>query len=81
MSSPESAAKGMDSGDAAPTPAVAVIVVAAGSGQRLGYGIPKARVPLGGEPILMHTLRGIIAAGVARQVCVALPKGDGELRS
>lgn len=28
----------------------------------------------------MHTLRGIIAAGVARQVCVALPKGDGELR-
>ena len=81
MSSPhESAAAGLDSGAASLTPAVAVVVVAAGSGQRLGYGIPKARVPLGGEPILMHTLRGIIAAGVARQVCVALPKGDVELR-
>jgi 2-C-methyl-D-erythritol 4-phosphate cytidylyltransferase len=62
------------------TPATAVIVVAAGSGQRLGYGMPKARVPLGGEPILMHALRGIVASGVADQVCVALPEGDGLLR-
>ncbi|MDQ0770572.1 2-C-methyl-D-erythritol 4-phosphate cytidylyltransferase [Pseudarthrobacter defluvii] len=58
----------------------AVIVVAAGSGQRLGYGIPKAAVPLGGEPILMHALRGIVASGVATQVCVALPAGDQGLR-
>ena len=58
----------------------AVIVVAAGSGQRLGYGMPKAAVPLGGEPILMHALRGIVASGVASQVCVALPPGDEGLR-
>ncbi|NUT71919.1 2-C-methyl-D-erythritol 4-phosphate cytidylyltransferase [Pseudarthrobacter sp. C4D7] len=58
----------------------AVIVVAAGSGQRLGYGMPKAAVPLGGEPILMHALRGIVASGVASQVCVALPAGDDGLR-
>ncbi|MEV4989634.1 2-C-methyl-D-erythritol 4-phosphate cytidylyltransferase [Pseudarthrobacter sp. LMD1-1-1.1] len=58
----------------------AVIVVAAGSGQRLGYGMPKAAVPLGGEPILMHALRGIVASGVATQVCVALPAGDQDLR-
>ena len=58
----------------------AVIVVAAGSGQRLGYGMPKAAVPLGGEPILMHALRGIVASGVASQVCVALPAGDQGLR-
>ncbi|MGO4238150.1 2-C-methyl-D-erythritol 4-phosphate cytidylyltransferase [Pseudarthrobacter sp. YAF2] len=57
-----------------------VIVVAAGSGQRLGYGIPKAAVPLGGEPILMHALRGIVASGVASQVCVVLPAGDEGLR-
>ncbi|MBT2536301.1 2-C-methyl-D-erythritol 4-phosphate cytidylyltransferase [Arthrobacter sp. ISL-69] len=63
-----------------PRPVVAVILVAAGSGQRLGYGMPKARVPLGGEPILMHALRGIVASGVAQQVCVALPAGDGALR-
>lgn len=65
----------------APTrPITAVILVAAGSGQRLGYGMPKAAVPLGGEPILLHALRGIVASGVARQVCVALPAGDDRLR-
>lgn len=53
----------------------AVIVVAAGSGERLGYGMPKAKVPLGGETILMHALRGVVAADVARQICVAVPKG------
>jgi 2-C-methyl-D-erythritol 4-phosphate cytidylyltransferase len=42
--------------------------------------MPKARVPLGGEPILMHALRGIVASGVAGQVCIALPEGDGALR-
>ncbi|MFF1884185.1 2-C-methyl-D-erythritol 4-phosphate cytidylyltransferase [Pseudarthrobacter sp. NPDC058196] len=57
-----------------------VIVVAAGSGQRLGYGMPKAAVPLGGEPILMHALRGIVASGVASQVCVVLPAADEGLR-
>ncbi|MFJ5699203.1 2-C-methyl-D-erythritol 4-phosphate cytidylyltransferase [Arthrobacter sp. NPDC093139] len=66
--------------DAPRRPVTAVILVAAGSGQRLGYGMPKAAVPLGGEPILMHALRGIVAAGVASQVCVALPAGDSGLR-
>lgn len=42
--------------------------------------MPKARVPLGGEPILMHALRGVVAAGIARQVCIALPRDDKELR-
>ncbi|MFJ6077793.1 2-C-methyl-D-erythritol 4-phosphate cytidylyltransferase [Pseudarthrobacter sp. NPDC092419] len=58
----------------------AVILVAAGSGQRLGYGMPKASVPLGGEPILMHALRGIVSSGTASQVCVVLPAGDDALR-
>lgn len=66
--------------DAPRRPVTAVILVAAGSGQRLGYGMPKAAVPLGGEPILMHALRGIVAAGVASQVCVALPAGESGLR-
>jgi len=60
-------------------PVTAVILVAAGSGQRLGYGMPKAKVPLGGDSILIHALRGVAAAGVARQICVALPPGDREL--
>ncbi|MFF2030684.1 2-C-methyl-D-erythritol 4-phosphate cytidylyltransferase [Arthrobacter sp. NPDC058192] len=61
--------------------ATAVIVVAAGSGQRLGYGMPKARVPLGGDSILTHALRGVAAAGVAGQICIAIPPGDPELRA
>lgn len=60
--------------------ATAVVVVAAGSGERLGYGMPKAKVPLGGEPILTHALRGVATADVARQICVAIPAGDLELR-
>ena len=58
----------------------AVILVAAGSGQRLGYGMPKAAVPLGGEPLLLHALRGVVASGISSQVCVALPAGDDGLR-
>ena len=68
--------------DSAPrTPVTAVIVVAAGSGQRLGYGMPKAMVPLGGDSILTHALRGVAAAGFAQQICVAVPPGDRELRA
>lgn len=67
----------MDS--ASTNPVTAVIVVAAGSGQRLGYGMPKAKVPLGGDSILVHALRGVAAAGVARQICIAIPPGDREL--
>jgi 2-C-methyl-D-erythritol 4-phosphate cytidylyltransferase len=62
-------------------PVTAVIVVAAGSGQRLGYGMPKAKVPLGGDSILIHALRGVAAAGIARQICVAIPPGDVELHA
>ncbi|MGM0931414.1 MAG: 2-C-methyl-D-erythritol 4-phosphate cytidylyltransferase [Actinomycetota bacterium] len=59
---------------------VGVIVVAAGSGTRLGYGLPKAQVPLAGEPILAHALRNVLAAGVAARICVAVPAGDTALR-
>ncbi len=63
-----------------PRPVTAVVIVAAGSGERLGYGMPKARVPLGSDTILTHALRGVAAAGVARQICVALPPGDTALQ-
>lgn len=66
---------------ASAAPVTAVILVAAGSGQRLGYGMPKAKVPLGGDSILTHALRGVAAAGIARQICIALPPGDQELRA
>ena len=74
----------MDTAPTNPSPAgpvTAVIVVAAGSGQRLGYGMPKAKVPLGGDTILTHALRGVGAAGIAQQICVAIPPGDSELQA
>jgi 2-C-methyl-D-erythritol 4-phosphate cytidylyltransferase len=62
-----------------PAPPAAVVVVAAGAGTRLGYGMPKALVPVNGEPMLLHALRGVLAAGIARQICVAIPADDDEL--
>ena len=57
----------------------AVVIVAAGSGQRLGHGVPKARVPLGRDAMLVHAVRGVVKAGVAAQICVAIPPNDPEL--
>ncbi|MFD1211557.1 2-C-methyl-D-erythritol 4-phosphate cytidylyltransferase [Arthrobacter sp. GCM10027362] len=65
---------------APPAQKLGVIVVAAGSGQRLGYGLPKAQVPLGGRTILEHALQGVIESGVAERICVAVPAGDTALR-
>ena len=57
----------------------AVVIVAAGSGQRLGHGVPKARVPLGGDAMLVHAVHGVMKAGIAAQICVAIPVDDAEL--
>ena len=45
----------MTDADAAPC-SVGVVVVAAGSGSRLGAGLPKAFVPLRGRPLLAHAV-------------------------
>lgn len=41
---------------------VAAVLVAAGSGSRLGQQLPKALVALGGEPIVARAARGLAAA-------------------
>ncbi|WEO76618.1 2-C-methyl-D-erythritol 4-phosphate cytidylyltransferase [Cryobacterium sp. SO2] len=56
-----------------PVPAVAVIVVAAGSGSRLGRDQPKAFVPLAGRAILEHALTGIFGMSEPAQVIVVAP--------
>jgi 2-C-methyl-D-erythritol 4-phosphate cytidylyltransferase/2-C-methyl-D-erythritol 2,4-cyclodiphosphate synthase len=58
-----------------------VVIVAAGSGQRLGHGIPKARVLCGGLTLLERSLRAVLASGVAAEVAVVIPAGDHVLRS
>ncbi|GAA2008432.1 2-C-methyl-D-erythritol 4-phosphate cytidylyltransferase [Microbacterium ulmi] len=57
-----------------PVPRVAVVVVAAGSGTRLGAGAPKAFVGLDEHTILRHALRGVFA-GPRAQVVVVAPDG------
>lgn len=49
------------------------VVPAAGSGERLGAGRPKAFVKLGGKPLLEHALFGLRASGVIDDVVVAVP--------
>lgn len=57
----------------APHPSVGIVVVAAGSGTRLGAGEPKAFVELRGIPILEHALRGVFDAIEPMQVVVVAP--------
>lgn len=54
-------------------PAVAVIVVAAGSGSRLGVGTPKAFVDLSGRPILLHALHSVSGMSSPVQLVVVAP--------
>lgn len=51
----------------------AIIVVAAGSGTRLGRSEPKALVPLAGATILEHALRGL--ASIDAGIVVVAPAG------
>ncbi|UVS76709.1 2-C-methyl-D-erythritol 4-phosphate cytidylyltransferase [Actinokineospora sp. UTMC 2448] len=52
------------------------LVPAAGRGERLGYGMPKALVPVRGVPLLVHAVRGLLDAGRVRHVVVAAPPDD-----
>lgn len=52
---------------------VAAIVVAAGSGSRLGHELPKALVDVGGVPMVRRSVDVLRSAGVGRIVVVAHP--------
>lgn len=52
------------------------LVPAAGRGDRLGYGMPKALVPVRGVPLLLHAVRGLLDAGRVRHVVVAAPVAE-----
>ena len=49
------------------------IVPAAGSGERLGAGLPKALVELCGRTMLERTVDGLLVSGVIHRVVVAVP--------
>ena len=51
----------------------AIVVVAAGSGTRLGAGLPKALVPVGGTSLLARCVRTARAVPDVAQVVVVAP--------
>jgi len=61
---------------------VAAVVPAAGRGERLGPGTPKALRQLGGLPLLVHAVRSLAEARAVDLVVVAAPPGGvGEVRA
>ncbi|MGH3666594.1 MAG: 2-C-methyl-D-erythritol 4-phosphate cytidylyltransferase [Egibacteraceae bacterium] len=56
------------------TPGTA-IVVAAGSGERLAAGTPKALVAVAGAPMLVHSVRAFVQSESISDVVVVLPPG------
>ena len=58
---------------AGPGAPAAALVVAAGRGERLGPGDPKALRVLGGVPMLVHAVRALAAARCVAHVVVAAP--------
>jgi 2-C-methyl-D-erythritol 4-phosphate cytidylyltransferase len=55
---------------------VVALVPAAGRGERLGADIPKALVPVRGEPLLTHALRGLFQSRAVQYAVVAAPPGE-----
>jgi 2-C-methyl-D-erythritol 4-phosphate cytidylyltransferase len=56
----------------------AALVAAAGRGERLGPGMPKALRPLGGVPMLVHAVRALASSRVVDIVVVAAPEDSAE---
>jgi 2-C-methyl-D-erythritol 4-phosphate cytidylyltransferase len=54
---------------------VTAVIAAAGSGERLGAGGPKAFVPLGGRPMVEWSIAAMRAAAGIRSIVVACPPG------
>jgi 2-C-methyl-D-erythritol 4-phosphate cytidylyltransferase len=56
-------------------PSVTAVIAAAGSGERLGAGGPKAFVPLAGRPLVEWSIAAFRAAAGVRSILVACPPG------
>ncbi len=54
---------------------VTAVIAAAGSGERLGAGGPKAFVPLAGRPMVEWSIAAMRAAACVRSIVVACPPG------
>ncbi|MGA7397853.1 MAG: 2-C-methyl-D-erythritol 4-phosphate cytidylyltransferase [Solirubrobacterales bacterium] len=66
----------MSDGPASGTIKTTALIVAAGSGQRLGAGGPKALVELAGRPMYQWSLDALRAATLVDQIVIAVPPGQ-----
>ncbi|MFD2037198.1 2-C-methyl-D-erythritol 4-phosphate cytidylyltransferase [Belliella marina] len=55
------------------------IIVAGGSGTRMGAPMPKQYLEIGGKPILMHTLERFFVAVPDSELLLVIPKNDFSL--
>ncbi|HEY6974435.1 MAG TPA: 2-C-methyl-D-erythritol 4-phosphate cytidylyltransferase [Nitrospiraceae bacterium] len=55
---------------------VVAIVPAAGRGLRMGGSVPKQFLSLGGEPLVVHSLRILQAAAIVDEIILAVPATD-----
>jgi 2-C-methyl-D-erythritol 4-phosphate cytidylyltransferase len=55
---------------------VAALVLAAGRGERLGGGVPKAFVPLAGRPLVLHAVAALAACGGIERVVPVVPAAE-----
>lgn len=69
------------SASASTHPPFAAVVVAAGSGQRLGSDLPKALVEVAGRPLVAHAVRRLAEAGATDLVVVAPPGSVDAVRA
>lgn len=53
-----------------------IIIVAGGKGLRMGADIPKQFIPVGGKPILMHTIERFHAYDSAMYIILVLPESQ-----
>ncbi|MBI3355638.1 MAG: 2-C-methyl-D-erythritol 4-phosphate cytidylyltransferase, partial [Nitrospirae bacterium] len=59
-------------------PLVVALVPAAGRGLRMGGSVPKQYLSIGGEPLIVQSLRILQAAPVIGQIILAVPSADIE---
>ena len=57
-------------------PRIGVIIVAGGSGVRMGSPIPKQFLPLQGKPLLVRTVERLLSILPAARMVIALPKDE-----
>jgi len=63
------------------TPAIWVVLPAAGTGQRMGLDIPKQYLPVGEKTVLEHTIEKLLSVDVVAGVLVALAPNDSRFSS